>query len=410
MKTVLILGAAACQLPIIRRCRAMGLRVLAASMPGPYPGFREADRAVPIDLRNRDALLQVARDERIDAVLTDQTDIPVATAAWIAGQLGLPGIGYDVALRFTNKRLMREACAALGVPVPRSRGVRTSAELEAWADQIGLPLMLKPADSQGSRGVQCIRRRDQLAAGLAEAIRHSATQEAVAEEFFVGREVVVQGFAGGGRFTNLVMGDRRYFGLPDRFIPQATLFPTNLPAALRDRIFDINRTLVTGFGLPFGITHSEYLVQPATGEIRLVEVAARGGGVFISSDLVPLSCGIDVNELLIRNALGERLGVDAAAPRPAAAGYVCFTLPEGTVTEAPNAAEVAARPGVHRVHLDDLPVGRAIGGMNDKTMRLGPILIKASDRSGLDAVHQDVRRTLRVTVQTADGQRGPVWD
>ena len=410
MKTVLILGAAACQLPLIRRCRAMGFRVLAASMPGPYPGFKEADRAVEIDLRDRAALLAVARDERVDAVITDQTDIPVATAAWIADRLGLPGIGHDVALRFTNKRLMREACLALGVPVPRCRGVRTVEELTAWSREIGLPLMLKPADNQGSRGVQCVRAPDQLAPALAEALRHSAAKEAVAEEFFAGREVVVQGFAGGGRFVNLTMGDRIYFRQPDRFIPQATLFPSSLPEAMQARVLEINRKLIAGFGLPFGITHSEYLVRPDTGDVRLVEVAARGGGVFISSDLVPLACGVDVNALLIRNAVGERVGVDEAAIRPAAAGYACFTLPEGVVREPPNAAEIAALPGVHRAHLDDLPVGRTTGGMCDKTMRLGPILMKASDRAGLDAVHQAVRRALRVTVETAAGPRGPIWD
>ena len=409
MKTVLILGAGPCQVPLIEKCRARGLRVLVASRPGAYPGFDLADQAYRVDVRDKERLRAVAAAERVAAVLTDQTDIPVSTAAWIAERLGLPGIGYACAQKFTDKQCMRRACAELGIPGPRYCVADRLAPLAQWADASGYPVIVKPVDSQGSRGVQLVRTPAELAAAFAEAAPHAAAGQVLAEEFVAGREVVIQGFAAEGRFTNLVIGDRRYFNLPGRFIPQATLFPSTLAPELQARLGDLNRRLVTGFGLPFGITHSEYLVRD-DGDIRLVEVAARGGGVFISSDLVPLACGVDVNDLLIRCALGERPAFDPAALRPAAAGYVCFALPAGEISRPPNAAELAALPGVHRACLAGLTLGARVADLSDKTGRQGPILLRAQSRAGLDALHRRVRETLRVEVTTAAGVRGPVWD
>ena len=94
-KRVFVLGAGKYQVPLIKKCQAMDCEVLVASIPGPYPGFDIADRAYPVDVRDRETILRIALEQEVDAVLTDQTDIPVATAAWVAAQLGLPGIGVE---------------------------------------------------------------------------------------------------------------------------------------------------------------------------------------------------------------------------------------------------------------------------------------------------------------------------
>jgi carbamoyl-phosphate synthase large subunit len=407
-KTILILGAGVCQVPLIRKARALGYRVLVASIPGPYPGFQAADKAYYVDVRDAEQILRIARAESVCAVLTDQTDIPVLTAAFVAERLGLPGIGMACARRFTNKKAMREACAKLGVPSPQSYASGSLPPLVDWVNEIGYPVIVKPVDNQGSRGVRRVDDKSELQEAFEDARRHSAVGEVLAEEFVAGREIVIEGFASNRQFTNLVIGDRSYFDISGRFIPQATLFPSNLAPALQQRLCDLNERLVTGLGLPFGITHSEFLVDPLSGQASLVEIAARGGGVFISSDLVPLACGTDVNELLISVAVGETVS-SILRPSCLASGYLCFSLPEGIIVDPPNISEIAVVPGVHRAYLDDLTPGRVVHAMQDKTMRLGPILIRAADRAELDRVAETVRRTLKVGVSTPDGPKGPVW-
>ena len=121
----MVLGAGRGQLPIINICKEHGCEVLVVSPKGNYPGFDYADGCHLHNVKDKEAVLDVARRERIDAVLTDQLDAGVLTAAYIAERLGLPGIGYETALRFTNKYIMRKSAEMLGFNVPKFFSVST---------------------------------------------------------------------------------------------------------------------------------------------------------------------------------------------------------------------------------------------------------------------------------------------
>ena len=152
-----------------------------------------------------------------------------------------------------------------------------------------------------------------------------------------------------------------------------------------------------------------YLVDEDTGEICLMEVAARGGGVFISSHLIPLGCGIDVNELLIKTAMGQAISFDPNDINEKASGYVCFYLPEGKIRSVQGIDLVNSLPGVHNAYLDNLVVGRQSAKMMDKTMRFGPILLAGNNRQSLQETIQKLPETLTVEVETQEGIRGIIW-
>lgn len=408
--SLMVLGAGMCQVPIIRMAQGMGFEVIAVSISGDYPGLTVADRSLEVDVRDREKILAFAREAGIRGILTDQTDIPVTTVAYVAERLGLPGIDYECACRFTNKYLMRQYAERFGVPVPGFARASSPGEARRAVSGLSMPIVVKPVDSQGSRGVTVVRDLADLDEAVAAARAFSPLSTAILEEFCEGREVVVQGFVSDYRLTNLIMGDRVYFDIPGLFIPKQTLFPSVLPDDIQDRVLAVNTRLIESFSPRFGITHSEYLVNERTGEIRLVETAIRGGGVFISSDLIPLACGIDVNSLVIGLATGQAaVSLDTSAMVRRASGYVCFTLPEGVIRKVEGTEALKALHGVHRAHVDDLFVGRKTGRLSDKTMRLGPILIRGSDRKDLDEAIQAIQNTLSVEVETADGTGRIMW-
>jgi len=407
---LMVLGAGMCQVPIIRRARGMGFEVIAVSIAGNYPGLSIADRSYEIDVRDKERILEVAQEEGICGILTDQTDIPVPTVAYVAERLGLPGVSYDCACRFTNKYLMREYAEKAGVPVPKFAKASSPEEARDSAAGMKMPVIVKPVDSQGSRGVTVAADLSELDGVVDAALSFSPSSTVIVEEFFEGREVVIQGFVSGCRLTNLVMGDRVYFDIPNLFIPKQTLFPSLLPEDLKARVFAVNTRLIESLAPRFGITHSEYLVNERTGDIRLVETAIRGGGVFISSDLIPLACGIDVNDLIIRLATGrEGAPLDASGMVRRASGYVCFTLPEGVIRKIEGAEALRSLKGVHRAHIDDLYAGKRTGKLSDKTMRMGPILISGQDRDELDATMSKIRDTFSIEVETRDGPQSIIW-
>jgi carbamoyl-phosphate synthase large subunit len=410
-QTIAILGAGQCQVPIIKQAQQMGFEVVAISVDGNYPGFRIADKYYKVDVRSKEQILEIVKQEGICGILTDQTDIPVTTVAYVAEQMGLPGIGYDCALSFTNKYLMRQISEKIGVPVPKSFQTSSLNEAYEQAQQLGFPLIIKPVDNQGSRGVSKVLNLEQLEAKFQLAASYSASGFAILEEFFSGKEVVVQGFVSNFNFTNLAIGDRDYFNLPDLFIPKRTIFPSLLKQNLQEKIIALNTRLIKNLNPKFGITHSEYLVNEDTGEVRLVETAIRGGGVFISSDLIPLACGININKHLIELASGREtnINIDTNGFLNRAAGYVCFFLPEGIISKVEGIEKISYLPGVHKAYLQDIKVGKRTLPITDKTMRLGPILITSKDRSLCQEIIHHIQETLVVEVETANGIKGIEW-
>jgi len=410
MKKLMILGASQCQVPIIRQARQMGYVVIVVSVEGNYPGFSIADKSYKIDVRDHAKIIEIARNEKISGILTDQTDISVPTVAYVARALGLPGIEVECALRFTNKYSMRQHCDQIGIPVPQYAQVSSIHEARIFTKNFQFPLILKPVDSQGSRGVIQVNTLDELELVFQDVIIHSSVKQLICEEFFKGKEIVIEGFMADNEFTNLIIGDREYFDLPNIFIPRRTLFPSQIEPTLQQKLLQLNTKLITGFSPKFGITHSEYLINEKTGDVRLVETAIRGGGVFISSDLIPLASGLDANKLLIAHALGEEVTIlDRMQSKQRAAAYLCFYLPDGEISSIQGIQEVQAITGVRKAFLENIKIGMTTSKMTDKTMRLGPILVAAENENDLWEIITEVQNTLKIEVSTSEGIQNIIW-
>ncbi|MFW6159259.1 MAG: ATP-grasp domain-containing protein, partial [Planctomycetota bacterium] len=237
-----------------------------------------------------------------------------------------------------------------------------------------------------------------------EATASTQAGEVVIEEYFEGREVAVDGLLVNGEYQSFPIGDVSFFDLPARVIPVSICYPTTLPAGLQDAVRRATEGIVRELGLPFGLTHAEYRVREETGELCLLEVAARGGGMFISSDIVPLTCGIEAEEILLRLHLGEPV----ETPRPTldrAAAFCCFAPPAGRLFEIVGLGEVRERPDVHRV-ICDLREGDVVAELTDKAARPVVIVLSAHPRQSLDEAVSAVSDKLRF-VSERNGRHVP---
>src|SRR5262249_32396423 len=141
---------------------AMGFRVLVTDMYPNPPGKAVADEFEQIDITHKEDTLQAAKKHKIHYIVTDMTDVGVPTVAYVAENLGLPGIGYETALRFTNKYVMRKALQEkFPFHIPKSRYFEKAEEaVKFFQDSSKASLVVKPVNSQGSRGVFILDRRD----------------------------------------------------------------------------------------------------------------------------------------------------------------------------------------------------------------------------------------------------------
>src|SRR6266540_4200901 len=157
-----MVGAGRHQRRAIERARELGLRVVAVDRNPEAPGLAVADEGEVVDFTDVEAVTEAGRRHRVHGVLTVSADRAVPVVAAVAERLGLPGIGSDTAHAMTHKIAMRRRLAEAGVPQPRYAAVRNLHEGRAALETVGLPAVLKPADSGGQRGVFRIDTLDDL--------------------------------------------------------------------------------------------------------------------------------------------------------------------------------------------------------------------------------------------------------
>lgn len=405
MKRVLVVGAGIGQYYLAKKIKERGDYLLTVTLPGNQPVIDIADEVIYENVFDKESVLKKAVQSRVEAVVSDQNDTMMPTVAFLAEKMCLPGNSTSVVNAYCNKNVFRENCDKLGIPVPKHVSVRKDDDLHSGVLSCAFPWMIKPADSQSSLGVSKVNSNEEVNAALTHAFQYSKTGSAIIEEFFSGNELVAEGFIYKGKYYNLGFADRRYFALEDVFIPSQTLFPSLAPQCVLDRIIECESRMAGYTSPSFAIVHSEYLYDAQTGEIRVVESALRGGGVYISSHLIPMYSGIDINDVLLDCAIGKQIDMETILSRKIdrASGYVCFYLPEGEVKSISGIEEIQSAPGVVMADFHGIEIGLKTQLMTHKGQRLGPILISGANREDLESKIAHVQELLNIQVISPKG-------
>lgn len=318
-RSILILGGGIMQLPAIRAAGELGLRVWMADANAACPGRDRVDRFVHVDLRDRDGLLAAAREiPDLAAVFTAGTDFSTSVA-WLTEHLGLPGVPYRVAQAATDKGIMRRQLAAAGVAVPRFRAFDADEGDEpilAAVDEIGLPLVVKPVDNMGARGVVSVASREELLQRAREARALSRSGRVVVESIIAGREysldaLVVRGTA---HVTGVA---ERHISFPPRFVEMGHTIPASLTRTELAALTAAFTGAIRALGISHGAAKGDvFLARHPDGTPYGIigEVAARLSGGFMSGWTYPLSSGVDLTRHAIRVALGEPVGDEDLVP------------------------------------------------------------------------------------------------
>jgi biotin carboxylase len=396
---VLFVGAGRHQRRAIERAQELGLRVVGVDRNADALGLGAADVAEVVDFSDVDAVENVARSHQVDGALTVSADRAVPVVAAVTERLGLPSIGTEVAHLMTNKIAMRRRLADAGVSQPRFAALRSVHEAGAALRHVGLPAVLKPADSGGQRGIFLIESDDDLLAHLHVALAESQTGEAIVEAFHEGLELNGLVLARGGEAHVLTLSDRLRppgvgFGVGWIHVYPASIYGDVLAEAERVAIHAVH-----ALGLQHGIAFPQLLVSD-DGSVRVVEVAARipGGQM---ADLARHAIGLDLVEIALRQALGVDVPDGLAFPRfrrPLAIRFLTARpgpLPTGEVLSFSGLERVRAFPGV--VQADTyLQVGETIrpvrldGDRRGYVIAVGETSVEALERAEAAAGLLDV--------------------
>jgi biotin carboxylase len=301
-KLIMVIAGSYWQIPVVKKIKSMGHKSLVVNLYPDSPAFAFADYSEVADILDKEKCLLLAKQYKIDGILSDESDIAMPTVAYIAESLNLPSLGSKFASLFTNKYLMRCFCEANDFPAPEYILCKNSGDAEYFFNKLKQPIIIKPLDSNSSRGVFKITNIEELQKYFFESMSFSKVAKAVlAERYIEGMEFTVDGIKMKDNHYSLAISQKDHYK-HNANIANKLFFSQYNDDYDYDELRNINNSLIETAGLPDGcLTHSEYKFQE--GKFYLIETAARGGGNLISSDIVPLLSGFDNYKYLINRVL-----------------------------------------------------------------------------------------------------------
>ena len=341
--SILILGASQMQIPAIRIGKELGWRVIVADGNADAVGIPLADCFEHVDLKDREAMTDAARrhleGEGLDGVFTAGTDFS-ATVAWVAEQLGLPGIPYQTALDASNKARMRRVFSSAGLASPRSVSLEKGDDPRSALAELEFPIVIKPVDNMGSRGVRRIDNEEELSSAFFDAADYSRSGRVILEQYMDGPEFSLDALVYNGEIELCGIADRHIF-YPPYFVEMGHTMPSNFAVEEREMVIGLFFAGIRALGITLGAAKGD--IKLSKNGPMIGEIAARLSGGYMSGWTYPYSSGVRVTEAAMRIAVGLPPGPLEPVKSHTAAERAFISIPGivASIEGAEKAAELA---------------------------------------------------------------------
>ncbi len=346
-RRLLVIGAGIEQVRAYQLAREMGLETVGSDRNPHAPALAHADHVLVADTHDVDAsvraALQFACTRPIHGVMTVAHDVPLTVAA-VAEALGLPHIPLESARIAEDKLAMKERFAADGVAVPAFRRVASGADVRACIAEWGFPVVTKPVDSCGARGVLRITERVDADAAFATSLAASKRGVVIAEQYLDGLQLSTESMVWRGECHTVSWSERNYRRLEELapyVIEDGGATPATLDAPQIEAVCDLVARAARSLGVTDGPVKGDLVLTP-DGPV-VIELAARLSGGYLCTDQIPYTRGVDLVRQTIRLALGEELDVRELVPVQRGYLGIRFFFPEPGVVEAIDGFDELAR-------------------------------------------------------------------
>lgn len=376
-KAVLVFGCGELQQSIIGRAHKMGLYVVGIDPCEDAYCKDDVDAFEVVGGQDYEGTCAVVERHGIDAIVTAATDKPLVMMARIAEKYGFPFFSVDTARWSTDKYQMKQRFIEGGIPCAKGLLVKS---IDETSDLV-FPVIVKPRDNSGSRGVKFCRTREELESSMAEALEYSKLDSVLVEEFIEGQEYSIEGLHYDGKSEVIQFTEKK-----------TTVFPYNVelshkqPALLTENQKDCIREIVCKIGKELQFencpSHTELKINERG--TFVIETSPRLGGDYITSMLVPLSTGINMEDQLLNIALGKVVDIKTGRTNKAS-GVEFFQFPEGVVKLIdPAVYRLAEDQGVFSFNLK-IKEGDKVNRITSSLNRYGEFIVGKEDRKSLDS-------------------------
>ncbi|MBN1492682.1 MAG: ATP-grasp domain-containing protein [Candidatus Omnitrophica bacterium] len=402
---IIIIGAGLFQIKAIREAKELGLTVLAVDRNDLAPGREHCDLFECVSTKDIPAIVtcvkKYTRTYNVRGIMTAGTDVAYSVAC-VADALGLPGISVDAAFCATNKFHMRTKLFEAGVPVPRFRQVTGLEQAYDVAASLGFPLVIKPVDNMGARGVRRIDTYEELREQFVCSLQfsgHYSSPAVILEEYMEGPEISMDTLVEHDTIHLITVADR-HIENPPYFIEMGHTIPSALSKDQIADAFDMMRRAIRAIGIKHGAAKAD--IKITRDGARIGEITARLSGGFHSQFTEYLATGMNSTRAAVQLAIGERLDHFLITPKwdRVAIERAVVTRP-GRIDSIEGVDEALTIPGIERIILN-LREGDIVYPLRSNLGKVANIIATGNDREEAEAAVSRAIMQLRINIQDLD--------
>lgn len=306
-KKILLLGGSAAQLIAIRKAKELGYETILCDYLTDNPGQFIADSFYLVSTTDKDAVLNIAKKEKIDGIVAYSSDPAAPTAAYVANQLGLPGNRYEIVCQFCEKQLFRKFLLKNGFNVPKSISVEIPYNFQDIdISSLQFPLIVKPTDSSGSKGVSVLNSKEKLKAALEYASEYSRNKTLIIEEF-IERDhpyvIEAELFVLHGKVVSWGLINSIRDTKSNPLLPAAYSYPLDLDNDRKLLVKNEISKLIEATGNTCGAFNIEMIIDKHN-RLFFLDAGPRNGGNRLP-EYISMISGKDIVSATLKNAVGD---------------------------------------------------------------------------------------------------------
>ncbi len=341
MKKILLLGGSAQQVVAIETAKRLGYSTVLCDYLPDNPGQYAADRFYLVSTTDKEAILKVALDEKIDGIIAYASDPAAPTAAYVAEKMGLPTNPYASVETLCNKDMFRAFLCENGFNTPIAKGYTTEEAAIADIAAFEFPIIIKPVDSSGSKGATVLHSADGLQEAVAFAFSFSRGHRIIVEEFIEKKHPYLIGgdiFVLDGKVVLWGLMNCHRDSQVNPLVPVGKSYPPTLDETDLENVKNTLQSMVEKLHITSGAMNVE-LVVDKNGRVWPIDVGPRCGGNMIP-DLLGNIFGVDVVEMSVRAAMGESFEAEIHEPVPYCATHNLHSDRNGVFKEVRFSPEI----------------------------------------------------------------------
>lgn len=399
-----MLGGSLYQTFAIKEAKRLGYYVITADYLPSNLGHKFADEYRNVSTIDKEAVLALAQELKIDGIVAYASDPAAPTAAYVAEKMGLPTSPYKSVEILSNKDLFRAYLQEHGFNCPKAMGFVTYEDALAHKDEFTLPVMIKPVDSSGSKGITKLTDWSKLQEAVEEALNYSRGKRFLIEEFIVkkGHQISGDAFSVDGKLVFHCLGNEFYDPSCDKdFAPLGECWPFQMDHKYIEDLEEQLQRLMSSLGMK----SNAYNVEAIVGEddkVYLLELGARSGGSLIPQ-VVEHATGINMVTWVIQAAAGDPIDLSVLEGRTEMPVKGCWSNYMVHSDKTGNFKSISFEKQFEKEHVvdfvNDLHVGDAIHRFRDAQDCIGELILKYADMDEMFDVIKNIEKYILVEVQ-----------